>query len=155
MLERVPIKTIVYSEKFLFHLDVTQQIKCCPDLNITMSDFWEKNKGSITSGLKTAGKYGYQGTKYVAKTGYKASKTAGSRRQKGKGRRNKDEEDEEEDEVDEEKSNHNYNQTPPYGQYGGAQGYAGPPQQYQQSYQQPPQPYQQASQQYQSYPQPY
>ncbi|CCK68597.1 Aim3p KNAG_0B01500 [Huiozyma naganishii CBS 8797] len=39
-----------------------------------MDEFWDKNKGSIVSGLKTAGKYGYQGTKYVAKTGYQASK---------------------------------------------------------------------------------
>ncbi|SCU97143.1 LAFA_0G10000g1_1 [Lachancea sp. 'fantastica'] len=39
-----------------------------------MSDFWDQNKGSIKSGLATAGKYGYQGTKFVAKTGYKAGK---------------------------------------------------------------------------------
>lgn len=40
-----------------------------------MSDFWANNKGSIMSGLATAGKYGYQGTKFVAKTGYNAAKT--------------------------------------------------------------------------------
>ncbi|QEU61837.1 Aim3 [Kluyveromyces lactis] len=40
-----------------------------------MSNFWDNNKGSIMSGLASAGKYGYQGTKYVAKAGYKASKT--------------------------------------------------------------------------------
>ncbi|CAL9732384.1 hypothetical protein MOUN0_N08724 [Monosporozyma unispora] len=40
-----------------------------------MSDFWDKNKGSIKSGLLTAGKYGYQGTKYVAKTGYQVGKS--------------------------------------------------------------------------------
>ncbi|CAL9737595.1 hypothetical protein MOSE0_M03884 [Monosporozyma servazzii] len=40
-----------------------------------MSDFWDKNKGSIKSGLATAGKYSYQGTKYVAKTGYQAGKS--------------------------------------------------------------------------------
>lgn len=40
-----------------------------------MSDFWDKNKGSIKSGLLTAGKYSYQGTKYVAKTGYQAGKS--------------------------------------------------------------------------------
>lgn len=39
-----------------------------------MSDFWNKNKGSIKSGLLTVGKYGYQGTKYVAKTGYHLGK---------------------------------------------------------------------------------
>ncbi|CEP61532.1 Aim3p LALA0_S03e04962g [Lachancea lanzarotensis] len=39
-----------------------------------MSDFWDQNKGSIKSGLATAGKVGYQGTKFVAKTGYKAGK---------------------------------------------------------------------------------
>ncbi|CDO92467.1 unnamed protein product [Kluyveromyces dobzhanskii CBS 2104] len=40
-----------------------------------MSNFWDNNKGSIMSGLSTAGKYGYQGTKAVAKAGYKAGKT--------------------------------------------------------------------------------
>ena len=39
-----------------------------------MGDFWENNKGSIKSGLLSAGKYSYQGTKYVAKAGYSASK---------------------------------------------------------------------------------
>lgn len=39
-----------------------------------MSSFWQENKGTIMSGLSTAGKYGYQGTKFVAKTGYKAGK---------------------------------------------------------------------------------
>ncbi|SCU82105.1 LADA_0C03026g1_1 [Lachancea dasiensis] len=39
-----------------------------------MSSFWDQNKGSIKSGLATAGKYGYQGTKFVAKTGYHAGK---------------------------------------------------------------------------------
>lgn len=39
-----------------------------------MSDFWDRNKGSIMSGIATAGKVGYQGTKFVAKTGYKAGK---------------------------------------------------------------------------------
>ena len=39
-----------------------------------MSGFWDNNKDSIKSGLVSAGKYSYQGTKYVAKTGYSASK---------------------------------------------------------------------------------
>lgn len=39
-----------------------------------MSNFWDKNKGSITSGLVSAGKYGVKGTKYVAKTGYQVGK---------------------------------------------------------------------------------
>ncbi|SCU92376.1 LAMI_0E10044g1_1 [Lachancea mirantina] len=39
-----------------------------------MSDFWQNNKGSIMSGLSTAGKYGYKGSKAVAKAGYKAGK---------------------------------------------------------------------------------
>ena len=36
--------------------------------------FWDNNKDSIKSGLVSAGKYSYQGTKFVAKTGYNASK---------------------------------------------------------------------------------
>lgn len=39
-----------------------------------MSGFWDNNKDSIKSGLVSAGKYSYQGTKFVAKTGYSASK---------------------------------------------------------------------------------
>ncbi|SMN18019.1 similar to Saccharomyces cerevisiae YBR108W AIM3 Protein interacting with Rvs167p [Maudiozyma saulgeensis] len=39
-----------------------------------MSGFWDNNKDSIKSGLVSAGKYSYQGTKYVAKTGYSAGK---------------------------------------------------------------------------------
>ncbi|SCV04405.1 LANO_0G10000g1_1 [Lachancea nothofagi CBS 11611] len=39
-----------------------------------MSSFWDQNKGTIKAGLATAGKYGYQGTKFVAKTGYNAGK---------------------------------------------------------------------------------
>ena len=39
-----------------------------------MSDFWNNNKDSIKSGLTSAGKYGYQGTKYIAKSGYNAGK---------------------------------------------------------------------------------
>ncbi|QHS71670.1 Aim3p [Saccharomyces paradoxus] len=67
--------------------------------------FWENNKDSITSGLKSAGKYGYQGTKYVAKTGYKASKkhynNSKSRREKKNGKKNtSDEEYESEDEEE-------------------------------------------------------
>lgn len=52
-----------------------------------MSDFWNKNKGSIKSGLLTAGKYGYQGTKYVAKTGYHLGKNQYNAH-KGKGQNN-------------------------------------------------------------------
>lgn len=52
-----------------------------------MSDFWEKNKDSIKSGLLTAGKYGYQGTKYVAKTGYHMGKSQYDAH-KGKGHNN-------------------------------------------------------------------
>lgn len=40
-----------------------------------MSNFWDKNKDSIKSGLVSAGKYGVKGTKYVAKTGYNAGKS--------------------------------------------------------------------------------
>ncbi|SCW01275.1 LAFE_0D08988g1_1 [Lachancea fermentati] len=39
-----------------------------------MSNFWDNNKGSIMNGITTAGKYGFQGTKFVAKAGYKAGK---------------------------------------------------------------------------------
>lgn len=40
-----------------------------------MSEFWANNKDSIYSGLKTAGKHTYNGTKYVAKTGYQVGKS--------------------------------------------------------------------------------
>ncbi|KAL3233798.1 hypothetical protein RNJ44_03838 [Nakaseomyces bracarensis] len=49
-----------------------------------MSEFWNNNKDSIKSGVLAAGKYGYQGTKFVAKTGYKAGK---SQYDKSKGKR--------------------------------------------------------------------
>ncbi|AJQ09294.1 Aim3p [Saccharomyces cerevisiae YJM1307] len=67
--------------------------------------FWENNKDSITSGLKSAGKYGYQGTKYVAKTGYKASKkhynNSKARRERKSGKKNSsDEEYDSEDEME-------------------------------------------------------
>ncbi|CAI4059845.1 hypothetical protein SUVZ_04G3220 [Saccharomyces uvarum] len=69
--------------------------------------FWEDNKGSITSGLKSAGKYGYQGTKYVAKSGYKAGKkhynTSKSQRDKKSGKNKSDEEIESDDEEFERK----------------------------------------------------
>lgn len=52
-----------------------------------MSDFWDKNKDSIKSGLITAGKQGYQGTKYVAKTSYHMGKSQYDAH-KGKGHQN-------------------------------------------------------------------
>lgn len=69
--------------------------------------FWDDNKDSITSGLKSAGKYGYQGTKYVAKTGYKAGKkhynTSKSQRDKRSGKNKSDEEIESDEEEFERK----------------------------------------------------
>ncbi|CAI4055515.1 Aim3p SKDI_02G2160 [Saccharomyces kudriavzevii IFO 1802] len=66
--------------------------------------FWENNKDSITSGLKSAGKYGYQGTKYVAKTGYKASKkhynSSKSHREKKNGKKKSSDEEYESDEEE-------------------------------------------------------
>lgn len=134
-----------------------------------MSDFWEKNKGSITSGLKTAGKYGYQGTKYVAKTGYKAGKkNFNNKNTNKKGKKNKtgENDDEEEEESDEEvgKSGRNHRDTsmqyPPSGAtYQGypppMQGWQQPPQngypmqQQPPQWQQPPQSWQQPPQQQQ------
>ncbi|QLQ78869.1 hypothetical protein HG537_0B02170 [Torulaspora globosa] len=74
-----------------------------------MSDFWDKNKGSITSGLKTAGKYSYQGTKYIAKTGYKAGKkNFNSRKKDSHGKKDGEEEEEEEDEGHAKHDNNRY-----------------------------------------------
>ncbi|GCE99145.1 altered inheritance of mitochondria protein 3 [Zygosaccharomyces mellis] len=57
-----------------------------------MSDFWERNKGSITSGLKKTGKAGLSGTKYVAKTGYQAGKKNWNSNKKNKTGKKPDEE---------------------------------------------------------------
>lgn len=57
-----------------------------------MSDFWERNKGTITSGLKKTGKVGLSGTKYVAKTGYQAGKKNWNNNKKNKAGKKPDEE---------------------------------------------------------------
>ncbi|KAH3902973.1 Aim3p SCDLUD_000573 [Saccharomycodes ludwigii] len=49
--------------------------------------FWSENKGSIMSGLGQAAKLGYRGTKFIAKTGYKAGKAG--KAQYDKSRNNK------------------------------------------------------------------
>lgn len=66
-----------------------------------MSEFWANNKDSIKSGVVSAGKYSYQGTKFVAKTGYKAGKkqynTSKNKREGKNGKNSKNGESDEDD----------------------------------------------------------